>query len=132
MPRSRKLPVIENCSGCGVCCLHMGYPAFMDPVAGSCDLDYWQAMPDTLREELMAAIAAYQPPAAGELDGPCLWFDMETRQCKHHHYRPRVCRDFQVGSPGCRNWRWHYRDRILPPASSVEETQTSSDPWSAE
>lgn len=106
------LPVIESCSGCGVCCMHMGYPAFMDPVTGSYDAGYWNAMPEALREELIAVIKAYQSPPAGELDGPCVWFDMETRRCRHHEYRPRVCRDFEIGSKGCRDWRWHYRHLI--------------------
>ena len=95
--------------------MHMGYPAFMDPVDRSYDAEYWKALPQNLKQELTAYIAAYRPPPAGELDGPCCWFDMETRRCRHHEYRPRVCRDFETGSRGCRDWRWHYRDRILPP-----------------
>lgn len=116
MTLSKQLPVIESCQGCGVCCMHMGYPAFMDPVEGSYDTDYWQSMPDDVRDELVACMADYKRPADGELDGPCFWFDHETRQCKHHEHRPRVCRDFTIGEAGCRNWRWHYRHKILPPS----------------
>ena len=114
MSRLPELPQVEDCQGCGVCCLHMGYPAFMDPVESSFDARYWAALPDDLRDELIEVMDNYQPPAAGQLDGPCVWLDLDTRQCKHHEYRPQVCRDFPVGGSGCRSWRWHYRDRILP------------------
>ena len=65
-----------------------------------------------LKADLLAYMASYQKPA-GPLDGPCVWFDHDTRQCKHHEHRPRVCRDFQVGSKDCLAWRDHYRDKIL-------------------
>ena len=95
-----------------MCCLHMGYPAFMEPRESSFDGQYWNAMPAKLRDELLEVIAQYQAPESGELDGPCCWLDPETRQCKHHEYRPRVCRDFEIGSSACREWRTHYTDKI--------------------
>jgi Fe-S-cluster containining protein len=90
----------------------MGYPAFREPYESSPDARYWLAMPSELRDELRQYIAAYQKPADGELDGPCCWFDMETRRCRHHEYRPAVCRDFRIGSRGCHQWRRHYRELI--------------------
>lgn len=86
----------------------MGYPAFKEPVESSYDAEYWKAMPDDLRKELQTTIANYQKPAAGQLDGPCVWLDPETRLCQHHEFRPRVCRDFEIGSKGCRDWRAEY------------------------
>ena len=117
MNQRHRLPVITNCEGCGVCCMHMGYPAFMDPADQSFDAVYWNAMPDDLRDDLLAFIAAYKKPTGQDLDGVCYWFDMETRRCKHHEYRPRVWRDFEIGSKGCRDWREHYADRIIPSSS---------------
>lgn len=32
---------------------------------------------------------------------PCLWFDTETRKCRHHDHRPQICRDFDVGNEHC-------------------------------
>lgn len=32
---------------------------------------------------------------------PCLWFDLETRLCKHYNHRPRECREFERGGKGC-------------------------------
>ncbi len=107
-PIKKKLPVINDCRNCGVCCLHMGYPAFMEPVESSHDAQYWRALPDHLKQELLDYIAACEAPPAGQLDGPCIWLDPDTRLCKHHEYRPRVCRDFEIGSKECRDWRKHY------------------------
>lgn len=38
--------------------------------------------------------------AAGEVPIPCLWFDTETRRCKHYEHRPSTCRDPEVMAPG--------------------------------
>jgi Fe-S-cluster containining protein len=42
------------------------------------------------------------------LDGPCCWFNQETGLCQHHAHRPNVCREFEPGSSGCREWRIYY------------------------
>ena len=140
-----KLPVVvdetpQDCSGCGVCCFHMGYPAFNLPVkplsneeiesdehlrriaqdartrkqllAGSPGEKYWQTLPDDLRNELESFVQTYEPPPDGELDPPCYWLDRETRLCKHHEHRPRVCRNFEIGGPGCLDWRTFYVDEF--------------------
>ena len=138
-----ELPQITNCEGCGVCCLHMGYPAYMLPrepateqqiaeredlqqllavgwtkaelLAGFEGESYWHSMPDELRKEWLEFTAAYESSRAGredELDDACFWFDMQTRQCKHHEHRPKVCRDFETGSKPCLEWREHYHQLI--------------------
>ncbi len=107
-----RLPTVSDCHGCGVCCLHMGYPAFIQGSDSQPAEPHWNALPRQLKQELMAYIADYRPPPAGELDGPCFWLDQETRLCTHHQDRPAVCRDFTVGSDGCLEWREFYGDRI--------------------
>ena len=107
------LPIATDCNGCGVCCLHMGYPAFILPnseeqIEGEI---YWHALPLELRGELDSYVKAYRVEE-GQLDGPCFWLDLETMLCKHHEHRPRVCREFEIGSRLCRQWREHYRDDI--------------------
>ncbi len=67
----------------------------------------WTEMPADLKSQLLHFIENYQVPKS-ELDGPCVWYDIETKRCKHHESRPRVCRDFRVGSKGCRDWRAAY------------------------
>ena len=69
---------------------------------------HWVSMPADLKQELLDYMQHYESPADGELDGVCVWFDQEKRICKHHEHRPNVCRDFQVGSKDCLDWRKHY------------------------
>ena len=136
---SKQLEVIQDCEGCGVCCMHMGYPAFMLPrepfaesqlnsdttclsmlkegwtreelLDGFEGESYWHSLPADLKKKWQAFVDGYQ--RQGELDGPCIWFDQDSRNCIHHEYRPAVCRDFEIGSKPCRQWRAHYRDKIL-------------------
>ncbi len=135
--KPKTLPTIANCDGCGVCCLHMGYPAFMLPRApisfdseltketqqllisgwtqaelesGTDGESHWHNLPEELRTEWLDYVKNYE--SVEELDGPCFWFDMESRQCKNHPYRPQVCRDFEVGSETCHQWRRHYHHTI--------------------
>ncbi|MDG1875393.1 MAG: YkgJ family cysteine cluster protein [Mariniblastus sp.] len=150
--KSDALPVIADCEGCGVCCFHMGYPAFLvprppmtdqeinsnpelllevsnDPLrraelkAGHPGEPYWHSLPEGLRKQWQEYVDAYQLPKYGEdpqtFDGPCLWFDMETRHCKHHEHRPRICRDFETGSSECYEWRAYYSDKIIPNGPNV-------------
>lgn len=112
MPRSNPLPTVSDCGGCGVCCLHMGYPEYIRGPDDQPIEEYWAAMPTELQDELIEYIAQYERPAAGELDGPCVWLDPKSRRCKHHEFRPRVCRDFQVGSKDCLAWREFYHEKL--------------------
>ena len=32
----------------------------------------------------------------------CAWLDIESRKCRFHEFRPGICRDFEMGSDGCR------------------------------
>lgn len=107
------LPTVSDCEGCGVCCLHMGYPAFIEATSDRPAEEHWRAMPESLRSELLAYIVTYPPVPDGQLDGPCVWFDEDQRRCRHHEHRPRVCRDFQIGGDDCLAWREFYGDRVV-------------------
>lgn len=85
--------------------MHMGYPSYVLETDDHPAEEHWLSLPENLRQELDHYIAADQAPPAGQLDGPCFWFDQETRSCKHYDYRPRVCRDFAVGCTDCLGWR---------------------------
>ena len=142
-PVNAKLPIV-SCEGCGVCCFHMGYPAFVLPrepmseeeidahpeygllakdsvkrsdlLSGHPGESWWHELPDELKHPLLEHMRQYvRPDYNGTLesfDGPCIWLDMETRQCKHHQHRPNVCRDFETGCGECLQWRREYADRI--------------------
>ncbi|MDB4645213.1 YkgJ family cysteine cluster protein [Rubripirellula sp.] len=110
------LPTISDCDSCGICCLHMGYPSyvtgasFRSSTTGAPSGERaWLEMPETLKQELLNYIHNYTSPVDGGLDGPCVWYDAETRRCKNHEHRPEVCRNFAVGGKGCLEWRRHYR-----------------------
>ncbi len=115
--RNAQLPLVDDCEGCGVCCLHMGYPAYIRadtsaPGAPASRAEpYWETLPPHLKDELNAYIDAYRHDRDG-LDAVCVWFDLGTRRCRHHEYRPQVCRDFRAGSRGCKDWREYYADLI--------------------
>lgn len=139
-----QLPILD-CQGCGVCCFHMGYPAYILPrapmtedeiladenlakqvkknpmlktdlLAGREGEAHWHRLPKTLKAEWQAYVDQYELPdydgSVKGLDGPCIWLDMDTRQCKNHEYRPNICRDFKTGSQGCLDWRKHYSDQV--------------------
>ena len=83
--------------------------------------EHWHRLPVPLKIEWQEFVDTYE--RAGTLDGPCFWFDLDTRRCMHHEYRPQVCRDFQTGSKGCREWRSEYRtfaDRLKGHAGGLE------------
>jgi len=94
----------------------MGYPPFIRPDNKRMGEVWWHRLPENLKSELEAYIANYSLPNYGKnvesFDGPCCWFNQETRQCRHHQHRPNVCRDFSTGSRPCLEWREYYQDKI--------------------
>ncbi|MEM9585891.1 MAG: YkgJ family cysteine cluster protein [Planctomycetota bacterium] len=101
----------KDCSGCCACCMHMGYPEYITGDPNHPDHGYWQSVPEDLKQQLIQYQASYQRPK-GEMDLPCVWLDQDTKQCRHHEYRPSVCRRFQVGCRDCLGWR-----DVYPPES---------------
>lgn len=112
------LPVIDDCSGCGECCRHIGTPPGYAALAVGKPKNAWptdKARWSRIPAEIRASLEGYYAElvAAGwprELDRSeqrvaCLWFDESTSQCRHHKWRPQVCRDFEVGGADCRAWR---------------------------
>jgi uncharacterized protein len=111
------LPVIDSCEGCGACCTYVGSPPgyalfcpppgrrLLDWTKGTPDHALWLAMPRRLRAELRAYYARCLAEGDGRDGEPCVWFDEDTRRCKHHEHRPSVCREFEVGGEDCRRVR---------------------------
>lgn len=85
----------------------MGYPSYLDGSNGQPAEPAWIEMPLGLKAELDEFVSRYERPVSG-LDGPCCWYDPQSRTCLHHEHRPRVCRDFQIGSEDCIGWREVY------------------------
>ena len=96
----------------------MGYPPYIEGNDHQAPERNWTELPEELRRELIEYRDQYQHPPVGELDGPCFWYDIETKLCKHHQYRPNVCRDFKVGCSDCLQWRQHYRVTLARPTQA--------------
>lgn len=57
----------------------------------------------------MGVTAAQQQPILDRIaadqqfdDLPCVWFDGNSRRCRHYEQRPAACRRFEIGSDLCR------------------------------
>lgn len=94
-----RLQAAVECSGCGVCCMHMSLPPYN--AAEEADL------PKEVAFDLGHCRDAkrMQENAHGILDQSCAFFDWTTRRCIHYDHRPQVCKDFEVGSYDCREIR---------------------------
>ena len=100
------LPVIESCNGCGACCLVATSPPFRRMFDE--DTEEWGRLrwerPD-LAGGILAADRARRASGDPSYGTPCLWFDAETRRCRHYDQRPGACRVFEVGGEDCRDMR---------------------------
>ena len=91
---------VTTCQGCGICCTEQSLPPFLD------EIDF--APPDLQREVLEAR--KHEADFAGQ---PCIWWDRETKKCKHHEDRPNICREFEVGGDCCLEIRARLLNIIL-------------------
>jgi uncharacterized protein len=91
------------CEGCGVCCERVGYPPFLIqiPEADARFASLQELFPDRADEVLQAAAERRR-----ENGLPCVWLDPATKRCRHYELRPRICREFELGSPKCLELRW--------------------------
>jgi Fe-S-cluster containining protein len=102
-----RLPVIESCEGCGACCHVVTRPPFYR-VFDTHGEDAWERLKADRPDILAEFLADYQSRrAAGgpHFGTPCIWLDAVTQRCRHYEYRPRACREFEVGATDCRDVR---------------------------
>lgn len=108
-----QLPIINDCNDCGVCCATMVSPPGMTGqefilFSTPEDEQRFYTAPQEARDLIYAwsdRIDELPRGSALPTDEPCCWFDVEAKRCKFYAWRPSVCRDFEVGSEGCRAWR---------------------------
>lgn len=93
-----------SCEGCGACCMHAHEPPFagVNGVAAGDD-PCWDALPESLKSEIVEFRINVRPKSSH--DQPCIWLDPVTRLCRHYEYRPRLCRDFELGGKDCLGFR---------------------------
>lgn len=103
----KSLPVINNCDGCGACCTGQAALPIHLVGEGAARLNSVSPLPPELIEELQAIIKVYKADDSWPDDGsPCIWYDADTKRCKHYNHRPTLCRDaVKVGDDACRRWR---------------------------
>lgn len=97
------LPVIpSSCDGCGVCCQGIGSPIVLYASRPHYAVphpfrppDLPQELVDEINQHFSGLLRGQEPQES------CLWFDFQTRLCKHHEYRPQVCRDYEIGGREC-------------------------------
>lgn len=106
------LPVI-NClePKCGACCMEQAYlpvshySEYLNPGAA-------EKLPIGIREALEGHRAVLMSNEPAEREGPCIWLNQETMQCRHYEHRPDICRDNPdgviPGNEACLAWREDY------------------------
>ena len=79
--------------------MHLGVPPLdlHDGTIDREDLEY-RLLPEELRKEIDAAWERGPDSFAGK---PCIWFDQNTKLCKHYDFRPVVCATFEPGNWVC-------------------------------
>jgi Fe-S-cluster containining protein len=92
-----RLPIA--CDGCGACCETQGLPPGYSAPA------LIHHLPPPLRNQLLVELAIERRTRVRREGVPCLWFDQDTRRCRHYEHRPPVCRRFEAGGDGCNQWR---------------------------
>jgi Fe-S-cluster containining protein len=109
----------ESCDGCGLCCEGIFSPPAMYLLRTS-RVGGFLFRPKNFPESLARQIEDHFDRLAQGADPlpHCLWFDPESRQCRHHEWRPSVCRNYPIGGEACLRERQSFlqgRHRPAPP-----------------
>lgn len=100
------------CDSCGACCREQeSPPGYVAILAGidwpdQDDVGRVRSMPVELRAELRRYML---DDCRHDRSPACLWYDAETRRCRHYEWRPSTCREFAADSPECHGWREAYQ-----------------------
>ena len=112
-----ELPIVQSCDGCGACCFEQqsppGYVMLLNSdeamASDECKEDAGRVrnLPAEaireLRDYIKKVLSGEEAP-----DSVCLWLDRQSLLCRYHHLRPSICREFEVGSDECLDWRSQY------------------------
>jgi Fe-S-cluster containining protein len=107
------LPIIDSCNDCGACCMEQGSPpGYAAVIFNSEGWPKWTGDHDRvsrLPEDVRQSLLDHLTDDRRHPEGPCCWFDEYTGKCRNYEYRPQICRQFEVGSLECREWRLSYK-----------------------
>jgi uncharacterized protein len=104
--KKRSLPLIScTTTPCGACCQEQGgLPVSM--YLGDHPLDSPTHLPPELYQSLLDIQASWLAHGFLADSSPCIWYDINTRLCKHYEYRPSICRNVVIpGDFHCLSWR---------------------------
>jgi hypothetical protein len=80
----------------------MGHPRFFwNQDQGAIVDENWINLPTRLVTEIEHHLLSLGGDENADFGLPCIWFDAEARNCRHHEHRPQVCRDLSCGSEAC-------------------------------
>jgi len=81
------------------------------------DVKRFNSMPPEVRSEYDNYVRNLKNREPHPNKGICIWFDEETRKCKHYDLRPSICREeVKVNDEACHRWREAYRITVDPDA----------------
>ena len=112
---------VTSCDGCGACCMTQESPPgyLLQLLYGSHfasspeDLERFSTLPEPLLDELRQYAKLMQEKKRHPNGGMCIWFDENTRRCKHYDLRPKICREcLQPGDDVCLGWREEFADLL--------------------
>ncbi len=117
-----------QCLRCGACCEQQGTPpAYVlicedEPgVIDPRDVRRFLAASEEAQEILEQYVRDLRAKVATP-DGPCRWWNPETRLCRFYKYRPQMCRDFPPGSLACHDWQRLLRKEEFAEAQTCKQT----------
>jgi Fe-S-cluster containining protein len=100
----------ETCDDCGLCCTGIGSPVLLyvsHPGVSGAHPFRPAGLPEALIHEIdehfLGMFRGQEP------QDQCLWFEAETRRCRHYDWRPQVCRDYELGGDACLAQREQHR-----------------------
>lgn len=96
------LPILD-CSGCGACCFTQCSPPF--------EADELNELPRGVRRAFEQGMIRRDETGYPD-EVPCFWLDTTTRRCQHYDHRPAICREFEIDSPECHEWRDEFKQAI--------------------
>ena len=92
----------DSCDDCGLCCQGIGSPVLLYQSRPESSGPHPQR-PDGLKQHLIDEIDEHFLGLARgeEPQEQCLWYDAESRRCRHYEWRPQICRDYELGGRAC-------------------------------
>lgn len=118
----------DSCDACGLCCEGIGSPPLL--FVSRPGWEEWhpfriEGMPEELIREIdehFGGLFRGQEPQER-----CIWFNPETRKCRHYEWRPQVCRDYELGGDACLALRKpHLKENKEPDCASPARVESQS------